>query len=380
MGRRSLRSLNYTSGGAPADALAAAGALTSLFQYSNAIMGYDYYLSNLPQGPRNQMVNANLHAKYPVLLGICYDTGSGIINTHTVICDGYGYDSSLMYHHLNFGWSGSWDGWYNLPNIGAGYNLNSVWKCVYNVYTSGTGEIIAGRVTNDSKTPLPIAGARVTASRTGGGTYSATTDANGIYALVKVRSASTYTINVTKSGYTFTPQSVSTGTSTNMSTNTGNQWGIDFEGHGVPIITLNQALDNNRLSFTTGGSDSWFGQDTTWYYGGSAALSGAILDGQTSWLQTTVQGPGTMTFYWKISTGSGDWFRWYLDSVGLWQAGGTSDDWYPATIKVPAGTHTIRWAYEKDASGSAGFDAVWVDKVVFTKTGVAPIYELLLSQ
>lgn len=87
-----------------------------------------------------------------------------------------------------------------------------------------------------------------------------------------------------------------------------------------------------------------------------------------------------MTFYWKISTEGGyDRLSWYLDGILLQDWSGTSN-WNPATIKVPASTHTIKWAYEKNAAGSAKFDAVWVDKVVFTKTGVAPIYELLLLQ
>lgn len=371
--------LNYTAGGASSDTLAAASALTSTFQYTNAIRGYDND-NNLPEAPRNQMVNANLHAKYPVLLGICYDDGIQHTNTHTLICDGYGYDSGAMYHHLNFGWSGSYDGWYNLPNITAGYTFNSVWKCVYNIYPSGTGEIIAGRVMSYGKVPVPLAGAKVTATA-GGQTYNARelTSDRGIYAIPQVPSNTTFTVNVSLGGYTFTPQQVTTGASTDNTTNTGNRWGIDFAGTALPPITLNQALDNQQLSFATGGHANWFGQNTTWHYGGSAAQSGAILDGQTSWLQTTVQGPGIMTFYWKISTQmSYDWFNWYLDGVKLegWSGEGT---WYRDGIKVPAGTHTIKWAYVKNASGSGGSDTVWLDKVVFSRN-LAPIYELLLLE
>ncbi|MBU4448806.1 MAG: carboxypeptidase-like regulatory domain-containing protein, partial [Proteobacteria bacterium] len=98
----------------------------------------------------------------------------------------------------------------------------AVTACVYNVYTSGSGEIIAGRVTNSSGT-TPISGASVSA--TGG--YTATTDAKGIYALVKLPSYTTYTVNVTKTGYTFSPRTVSTGESIDL-TSTGNLWGIDF--------------------------------------------------------------------------------------------------------------------------------------------------------
>jgi len=42
------------------------------------------------------MVNPNLDANLPVCFGI---HGSG--NTgHEVVCDGYGYNSGTMYHHI----------------------------------------------------------------------------------------------------------------------------------------------------------------------------------------------------------------------------------------------------------------------------------------
>ena len=171
---------------------------------------------------------------------------------------------------------------------------------------------------------------------------------------------------------------MTTGASTDNTTTTGNRWDINFVGMPLPPITLNQALDNNRLSFTTGGDANWFGQNTTWHYGGSAAQSGAVLDGQTSWLQTTVQGPGTMTFYWKISTEEGyDRLIWYMDGILQWDMSGTST-WNLATIKVPSGNHTIKWEYKKNASGSAGLDTVWVDKVVFSPRRGPAIYDLLL--
>ncbi|MCG2773032.1 MAG: C10 family peptidase [Desulfobacterales bacterium] len=194
--------------------------LVDTFRYSNSKHGwnYDSWGDNIPDAMRNAMVIPNLHAKYPVLFGITAFGGG-----HAIVCDGYGYNASTMYHHLNMGWSGNDDLWYNLPNIDTTIaNFNAVTACVYNVYTSGSGEIIAGRVTNSSGT-TPISGASVSA--TGG--YTATTDAKGIYALVKLPSYTTYTVNVTKTGYTFSPRTVSTGESIDL-TSTGNLWGIDF--------------------------------------------------------------------------------------------------------------------------------------------------------
>lgn len=196
--------------------------LPDTFDYSNAIDGWDNN-NNLTGPGLNGMVNPNLDAGYPALLGI-----RGAAGGHAIVTDGYGYDVSTLYHHLNMGWDGNDDAWYNLPTIDSSPSFNTVEECIYNVYTSGSGEIISGRVADDANSP--ISGAIVTGVRTGGGTYNDTTDSKGIYALAKVPSSSTYTVSVTKSGYNFTNQVVTTGTSTHDVGTSGNKWGINFVG------------------------------------------------------------------------------------------------------------------------------------------------------
>jgi M6 family metalloprotease-like protein len=150
-----------------------------------------------------------------------------------------------------------------------------------------------------------------------------------------------------------------------------------------PAVTLQQALDNATLNFTTGGDSGkvWLGETTTWHYGGSAAQSGSIADNQSSWLQTTVVGPGTLSFYFKVSSEIGyDWLRWYLDGIKITGWSGNKD-WSLGTINVPAGTHIIKWQYEKDGSAMAGSDCGWVDQVVYTggKCKITSILPLLLD-
>jgi len=194
-------------------------ALVNTFKYSNGIFAYNGG-DNFPDNNRNAMINANLHAQYPVIVAI-----NGPDGGHSVVCDGYGYNTSTMYNHLNMGWSGSDDAWYNLPNVEtSSYTYNSVYGLTYNVFVAGTGEIIAGRVTDSGGRPL----SGVTVSASGG--YAATTDANGIYALAKVPSNRTFTVSARKTGYRFTSKSVTTGTTIEYTTATGNQWGIDFAG------------------------------------------------------------------------------------------------------------------------------------------------------
>ncbi len=211
--------MNYAAGGSGAYMSKMVDSLKDTFNYSNAIYS-GYSGDNIEAEKRNNMVNPNLDAGYPTALGI-----SGSQGGHAIICDGYGYDTSTLYHHLNMGWGSYQDAWYNLPDIDSSPAFTSVDEVVYNIYTSGTGEIISGRVTDSSGNP--INGASVTATRTGGGTYSAVTNAKGIYALVKIPSDSTYEISVSKTGYIFTSRTVSTLTSQDYS-DVGNKWGIDF--------------------------------------------------------------------------------------------------------------------------------------------------------
>jgi hypothetical protein len=367
--------MDYAALGSGTDAIYIPTALKETFGFSNAIYAYNNS-STIPSPNLNHMINPNLDAQFPALLAIMGAIG------HAVIVDGYGYNVSTLYHHLNLGWGGAADAWYNLPAIDAGdYNFSKVIQCVYNIFPEGSGEIISGRVLNDRGEPVP--GAEITATGT---STQAISDSQGIYALARIPSASTYTITAAHPDYQFFPQTVSTGTSvtydsTNSNTGTGNLWGIDFV-HNSPGISLSQALDNNSLAFITGGDAPWSGQAAVSVYGGSSAQSGVLSGNQSSWMQTTVVGPGTLSFNWKVSSEANfDFLEVFVGSE--LQPGSISGevDWQPRSISIPAGSHTIKWIYRKDVFDSLGSDCCWVDKVSFTpapKASIIPALKLLL--
>lgn len=139
--------------------------------------------------------------------------------------------------------------------------------------------------------------------------------------------------------------------------------------------TLSKALNwTNTLWDTYSGTSKtvgvWFGQMTETHDGDAAAQSGAIDNSQQSTLQTTVTGPGTLTFWWKVSSEQGYDFLTFTalnGSVSPFPATSISGEagWEQKTFSIPSGVYTLKWVYSKDGSVSAGRDAAWVDQVVF---------------
>ena len=139
----------------------------------------------------------------------------------------------------------------------------------------------------------------------------------------------------------------------------------------VARTPLQLALDNT-LQWSVGGTVSWFPETAVTHDGVDAAQSGAITNSQESWLQTSVVGPGNLSFWWKVSSEQ-DYDFLELSVDGGLQPGRISGEvaWQQQTVSIPAGTHTLRWRYSKDVADSVGQDAAWVDEVSFT--GTAPL-------
>ncbi len=238
--------MDYTATNSGATLNIAANALVNVFHFSKAICG------NNSQGlgtALTAMINPNLDARRPVILGIL-----GTVGGHAVVCDGYGYSVSTLYHHLNMGWADTNNAWYALPTITTGNGtFDTIQNCIYNAFTNGTGEIISGRVVDGGG--LPVVGAAVSAVRSAlTHTYSATTDTNGIYALVELPSLANFTINVAKTGYYAATKSASTSLSANYGANSGNVWGLDFNLSMVPV-TLSLKADPVQAGTVSGGGE-----------------------------------------------------------------------------------------------------------------------------
>lgn len=138
-------------------------------------------------------------------------------------------------------------------------------------------------------------------------------------------------------------------------------------------VRLCEAVDNCDVTWTTGGDAEWYGQITETSDAVDAAQSGAIDNNQATWLETTYYTPGTVSFWWKVSSEaeyaplsfsingqtvdsiSGN-VNWQQKTVAL----SGSDPEYQAT-----GMYVLRWTYAKNRAFAVGSDSGWVDQVSF---------------
>ena len=151
------------------------------------------------RGTRNKVIYACLDAGLPVQLAIADGNGA---NGHAVVCDGYGFvkmgEEDIEFAHINMGWSGAGDMWYNLPEIDSmtgafagqgGVDFQIIKGATFNIAPDAFGELLTGRVTDDGE---PVGNVTVTAYAAGTENVVDTcvTDDHGIYAFRLPGSAS----------------------------------------------------------------------------------------------------------------------------------------------------------------------------------------------
>ncbi len=325
-------------------------------------------------------VLSNLDAGYPVEFGIQGSSGG-----HAIVGDGYGYQEGLLYVHLNMGWGGVEDMWYNLPTVEGRFSFSVVDDIVYNIFPDATGEIISGRVLTNG---VPVAGATVIPRQAGAATDlpAVQTNDKGIY-WFRVPSPNSGTVNydiqvIAEEGAFTGLQTV--GVTKSISTemdydedeqilwysfpvgSVGNRWGVDITLERT--VELAEALGTTGLIWITGGSAPWFGQSVKTADGVSAAQSGEVPVGENSWLQTTVTGPGTLIFKWSLdSKVSGDKVDFTVDGSRK-KVVSVTTPWTTITNTIGEGVHTLRWTFIRGVDSPPPSVAAWLDQVVWRST------------
>ena len=119
---------------------------------------------------------------------------------------------------------------------------------------------------------------------------------------------------------------------------------------GVPP-TLAIALNTSNLVWQTASDYPWFATNDVSHDGvASATSSNRYVPNSTGWLQTTVIGPGTIGFWWKVDSDvtppppddplSFDDLEFLINGVQQDQMMGQID-WNYREFPVPAGTNTL---------------------------------------
>lgn len=137
-------------------------------------------------------------------------------------------------------------------------------------------------------------------------------------------------------------------------------------------LDLQSALDATNLTWTTSGDASWFAETNVSFDGVSAAQSGVLQDEQQSTLQTTVTGPGTISFYWQTAGESDEFDLLFDDNGGYVTDIGSQTPWSQYSYALTPGQHILTWI-ATSGDGSSTDDAANLDEVVFTpQTGPLP--------
>jgi RHS repeat-associated protein len=142
---------------------------------------------------------------------------------------------------------------------------------------------------------------------------------------------------------------------------------------------LNKALDCFDMEFTTGGSGTWalttsvYCVDPDHDRDRDSAECEPVPVGDYSTIETTVYGPGTISFCFKAEDGTRLYFS--VDNhhpsqscIGIWQE---ELNYHIAGI----GPHTVKWKFKKETGSSAG-DQFWLDNVRWVSNNPAPSTEL----
>jgi len=99
--------------------------------------------------------------------------------------------------------------------------------------------------------------------------------------------------------------------------------------------------------------------------GGVSLKSDVISHNQVAAIERTGVFVGSaIRFSHKVSSESGfDFLRFYIDGVeqGAWSG---EKGWTAVNYPLADGSHTLKWAYEKDGAVTHGSDAAWIDGVL----------------
>jgi hypothetical protein len=138
------------------------------------------------------------------------------------------------------------------------------------------------------------------------------------------------------------------------------------------LSDLATAVNSPGLTWTSSGDATWFPETTVTHDGVEAAQSRPVGYRGQSLLQTTVTGPGTLTFWWMFSPLTGplpNTLSFSSSQVDASASVNSTSGWQQETIYLGTGQQTLRWIYSRFSSAQS---TGWVDQVSFTPGSTTP--------
>jgi hypothetical protein len=143
--------------------------------------------------------------------------------------------------------------------------------------------------------------------------------------------------------------------------------GVDSDCDGEDCVVFSDGFETARIDppwWRIGGAD-WFVTDNQHHRGNWAAQSGGVRANGISTLGMDITTPtgGTLVFWLRTSSEPNyDHLHFVIDGVEMGRWSGTVA-WTEVSYPLSAGTHELKWRYEKDINTDVGQDAVWIDDV-----------------
>lgn len=129
-------------------------------------------------------------------------------------------------------------------------------------------------------------------------------------------------------------------------------------------VTLAAAAGAGDLALSSGGIAQWVGhQDGA--TGGYEARSGDIASNQSTWLSTTVVGPGELAFLCTVDSEGSDYLEFSVDGTEMFRISGDVA-WHQRSFDLDGGLHTLNWTYHKDGSADLGGDRAAVRELTWS--------------
>lgn len=131
------------------------------------------------------------------------------------------------------------------------------------------------------------------------------------------------------------------------------------------VVETFETGDFTSFNWQQGGIVPWQTSTVQPYEGLYCAVSGNIDDNEMSDLLITVNVPSTdsVGFWYRVSSEEDwDYLNFYVDN-DLQDSWSGTIPWSYVSFNLTAGSHILRWSYEKDVMISTGSDCSWLDHI-----------------